>query len=138
MRRQQRSHGRGLRPFTHSARSLICIAQASAMLMPLIFDDRAASDEPRAVTVGTRGEGDRPLHERADVRLHRVHVLGQERLLDLRDQARVRQVDAFDLDLGRLLVEQVSSSFLVYLRIGLSGSKKPQPLKIRPYQPSML
>ena len=30
------------------------------------------------------------------------------------------------------------SSFLVYLRIGLSGSKKPQPLKMRPYQPSML
>ena len=31
------------RPRTHVARSLICIAQASAMLMPLIFDDRAAS-----------------------------------------------------------------------------------------------
>ncbi len=31
------------RPRTHSARSLICIAQASAMLIPLIFDDRAAS-----------------------------------------------------------------------------------------------
>ena len=28
---------------THSARSLICIAQASAMLILLIFDDRAAS-----------------------------------------------------------------------------------------------
>ena len=31
------------RPRTHSARSLICIAQASAMLIPSIFDDRAAS-----------------------------------------------------------------------------------------------
>ena len=31
------------RPRTHSARSLICIAQASAMLIPLILDDRAAS-----------------------------------------------------------------------------------------------
>jgi hypothetical protein len=30
------------------------------------------------------------------------------------------------------------SSRLVYLRIGLSGSKKPLPVKIRPYQPSML
>ena len=30
------------------------------------------------------------------------------------------------------------SSFLVNSRIGLSGSKKPQPLKMRPYQPSML
>src|SRR5262245_2948379 len=29
-------------------------------------------------------------------------------------------------------------SFLVYLRIGLSGSKYPQPRKMRPYQPSML
>ena len=31
-----------------------------------------------------------------------------------------------------------SSSFLVNLLIGLSMSKKPEPLKIRPYQPSML
>ena len=31
------------RPSTHSARSLICIAHASAMLIPLIFEDRAAS-----------------------------------------------------------------------------------------------
>jgi hypothetical protein len=31
------------RPRTHSARSLICIAQASAMLIPLILEDRAAS-----------------------------------------------------------------------------------------------
>src|SRR5438552_18065508 len=30
------------------------------------------------------------------------------------------------------------SSFLVYRRIGLSGSKKPQPAKMRPYQPSTL
>ena len=31
------------RPRIHSARSLICIAQASAMLMPLIREARAAS-----------------------------------------------------------------------------------------------
>ncbi len=30
-------------PRTHSARSLICMAQASAMLTPPIFDDRAPS-----------------------------------------------------------------------------------------------
>ena len=30
------------------------------------------------------------------------------------------------------------SSVLVNSRIGLSGSKKPQPLKMRPYQPSTL
>ena len=95
------------RPRTQSARSLICIAQASAMLIPLIFDDRAASAEPGAVALGAGREGDRPLHERADVRLQRVDVLGQHRLLDLRDQPLVGQVDALDLDLGRLLVEQV-------------------------------
>ncbi len=31
------------RPRTHTARSLICIAHASAMLIPAIFDDRAPS-----------------------------------------------------------------------------------------------
>ena len=31
------------RPRTHSARSLICIAHASAMLIPSIFDERAPS-----------------------------------------------------------------------------------------------
>ena len=43
------------------------------------------------------------------------------------------------LILRRLLVEEVvAARFLVNFRIGLSGSKKPQPRKIRPYQPSML
>jgi hypothetical protein len=32
------------RALTHAARSLICIAHASAMLIPSIFDDRAAPD----------------------------------------------------------------------------------------------
>ena len=36
------------------------------------------------------------------------------------------------------LCSRASSSFLVNFLIGLSGSKKPHPLKIRPYQPSML
>ena len=35
--------GGSSRPRTHSARSLICIAQASAMLIRLIFEDRASS-----------------------------------------------------------------------------------------------
>ncbi len=30
------------------------------------------------------------------------------------------------------------SSVFVYARIGLSGSKNPQPVKMRPHQPSML
>ena len=92
---------------TQSARSLICIAQTSAMFLPLIFDDRASLAEPGAVALGTGRERHRPLHEGADVRLHRVDVLGEHRLLDLRDQALVGEVDALDLDLGRLLVEQV-------------------------------
>ena len=36
------------------------------------------------------------------------------------------------------LYNKSSRSFLVYLRIGLSGSWKPEPLKMRPYQPSTL
>jgi hypothetical protein len=71
--------------------------------------------EPRAVAVRASGEDHRPLHERSDVRLHRVDVLGEHRLLDRRDQAGVREVDALDLDLRRLLVEQVVELPLVEL-----------------------
>ena len=56
------------------------------MLIFLIFDDRAASLSRVPLALGTGGERDRALHERPDVRLHRVDVLGQERLLDPRDQ----------------------------------------------------
>jgi hypothetical protein len=41
------------------------------------------------------------------------------------DEALVGDVDAVDLDLGRLLVEQVVELALGELAIGLSGSKKP-------------
>ena len=77
------------------------------MLIPLILRGPGGLVEPGAAAVGTGGEGDRALHERPDVRLHRVDVLGQERLLDLRDQALVGEVDVVDLHLGRLLVEEV-------------------------------
>ena len=107
------------------------------MFFPSIFDDRAAS-LGGTTTFGTDSERHHPINEGADVRLQRVDVLGKHRLLDRRDQARVGQVDAVDLDPGRLLVEEVAGSFLVNLRIGLSGSKKPQPRRMRPYQPSML
>ena len=63
--------------------------------------------EPGATALGARGEGERPLDEGADVRLQRVDVLGEHRLLDPRDQPLVREVDALDLDLRRLLVQQV-------------------------------
>jgi hypothetical protein len=76
------------------------------MFFPSIFDDRASlpsrvpSHSGQTVKVTAFDEG-------ADVRLQRVDVLGQHRLLDPRDQTLVGQVDSVDLDLGRLLVEQV-------------------------------
>ena len=72
--------------------------------------------EPGAVAVGADGEGDRPLHEPAYVRLHRLDVLGEHRLLDLRDQALVGEVDALHLDLGGLGVEEVLQLLLRELR----------------------
>jgi hypothetical protein len=63
--------------------------------------------EPGAGALGAGLEGDRPLDEGPDVRLHRLDILGQERLLDLGDEALVGEVDPLDLDLGRLLVQQV-------------------------------
>ena len=76
-------------------------------VLPLDLRRPGLLGEPGAVALGTGRERHRPLHEGPDVRLQRVDVLGQERLLDRRDQSRVRQVDPLDLDLGRLLVEQV-------------------------------
>ena len=63
--------------------------------------------EPRAVALRAGLERDGSLHEGADVRLHRLDVLGEHRFLDLRDQALVRQIDALDLDLGWPLVEEI-------------------------------
>jgi hypothetical protein len=72
------------------------------------------------------------------VRLHRFPVLRQERLADARDEALVRQVDVVDLHLGRLLVEQVVQLALGVLTDRLVGSRKPEPVKMRLYQPSEL
>ncbi len=77
------------------------------MLSPLILEDRGGVVEPGTAAVGAGRERHGAFHEGADVGLHRVDVLGQERLLDLRDQPLVGEVDAVDLDLGRLLVEQI-------------------------------
>ncbi len=73
------------------------------------FDLRRASRlvEPGATAIRAGRERHGPLDEGADVRLERVDVLRQHRLLDPRDEPLERQVDALDLDLGRLLVEQV-------------------------------
>jgi hypothetical protein len=68
--------------------------------------------EPRAAAVGTGGESDRPFHERPDVRLHDVDILGQERLLDSRDEPLVGEVHARNLHLGRFLVTEVVALLL--------------------------
>ena len=83
--------------------------------------------EPGAAAVGTGGERYRPLHKRPDVRLHRLLILRQERLLDRRDQPRVRQVDPLDLDLRRLLVEQVVQFLLGVLADRLVRVEEPAP-----------
>ncbi len=74
-----------------------------------LADPRGADQlaEPGAVALGALGEGDRPVHEGPDVRLHRLAVLGEEGLLDLRDQPLIGEVDAVDLHLGRLAVQEV-------------------------------
>ena len=63
--------------------------------------------QPGPVALGARGEGDRALHERPDVRLHGLLVLGQHRPGDPRDQALVGHVDARDLHPDRLMVQEV-------------------------------
>src|SRR5690606_35031709 len=90
--------------------------------------------EPGAVTVGAGREGDRPVHERPDVRLHRLPVLRQERLLDLRDQALVREIDAVDLDLDRLLVEEVVELLLGVVADRLVRVDETR-LGVDPYRP---
>ena len=94
--------------------------------------------EPGAVALGAGGEGDHPLHERADVRLQRVDVLGEHRLPDLRDQPLVRQVDAIDLDLGRLLAEQVVELALGELADRLVRVEEAAPPEDAAVPPSML
>ncbi len=77
------------------------------MLIPWIFDDRAPSFSRVPPQSGQCRERDRSLHERSDVRLHRVDVLGEEGLLHPGHQALVGDVDAVDLHLDRLAVEEV-------------------------------
>ncbi len=77
--------------------------------------DRAPPDSGRARVLGQPGpaalrarrERDGPLDERPHVRLQRRHVLAEHRPLEPADEPLVREVDAVDLDLRRLLVEQV-------------------------------
>ena len=91
--------------------------------------------EPGAAAVGAGGEGHRAFHERADMRLERVDILRQHRLLDPRDESVEGQVDPFDLDLGRLRVEQVIEILravvadrLVHVEAGAREDAAPPPL----------
>ena len=77
------------------------------MFLPVDLRRPGRPAEPGAVALGAGREGDGPLDEGPDVRLHRLDVLGQHRLLDLRDEALVGEVDPLDLDLGRLRVQQL-------------------------------
>ncbi len=63
--------------------------------------------ESGAVALRAGGEGDRALDEGTDVRLHRLDILGEKGFLDFGDQSLVGEIDAVDLDLGRLLIEEV-------------------------------
>ena len=91
-RRQQRRDGRLLQT-AHPLGQVVDLHRAGVGdVDPLDLRGPGGLVEPGAAALGTGGEGDRALHERADVRLHRVDVLGQERLLDPRDEALVGEV----------------------------------------------
>src|SRR5690606_27849530 len=75
--------------------------------------------EPGAAAVGAGDEGDGPVHETADVGLHRLPVPGEEGLADAGDQPLVGHVDAGDVDLGRFAVQQVVQLPLVVPGDGL-------------------
>ena len=93
-RRQQRRDGR-LVQAAHPLGQVVDLHRAGVGdVDPLDLGGPGGLVEPGAAALGAGGEGDRALHERPDVRLHRVDVLGQERLLDPRDQALVGEVDA--------------------------------------------
>jgi hypothetical protein len=79
---------------------------------PLDLRGAGMFGQPRAAAVRARGEGDRAVHERPDVRLHRLLVLGQDGPLQPQDQALVGLVDATDLHPDRLVVQEVVRLFL--------------------------
>ena len=114
-RREQRRHGRLLQA-PHPLGELVDLHRARVGDADLLDLRRPGGlADPGAVALGAGRERHRAVHERADVRLHGVGVLGQEGLLDLGDEPRVGEVDPLDLDLGRLLVEQVVPLALVEL-----------------------
>jgi hypothetical protein len=106
-RRQQRRHRRRVQPADPLGQVADLHRARVGDVDPGDLRRSGGLVESGAVAVGTGGEGDRPFHERADVRLQRVGILGQKRLVYLGDQPLIGEVDAVDLDLDRLLVEEV-------------------------------
>src|ERR687891_1995814 len=108
------------------------------MLIFLIFDDRAPSlsrvpsHSGQVVKVTARSTNARTCGCSESTSLDRNDFW----ILGIRPSY-VRLIPSTLILVGSLW-SRSRSSFLVYLRIGLSGSKKPQPRKMRPYQPSML
>ena len=92
--------------------------------------------EPRPSAVGARGERHGALHEGAQVRLERVGVLRQHRLLDPRHEALVGEVDPVDPHLGRLPVEEVVELRLRVVADRLVGVEEARSLYSRVDQPS--
>src|SRR5699024_11845071 len=82
--------------------------------------------ESSSLAFGTGGEHDGTVDEFADVLLHRVPVLGQERSSDPRDQPVEGDVRAIDPDLLTFGVEQMMSLCLIevgdgFARIEVAG-----------------
>ena len=108
------------------------------MLIPLILEDRAPSlsrvpsQSGQVVNVTARSTKARMCGWSASTSLDRNDFW----ILGIRPSY-VRLMPSTLILVGSLW-SRSWSSFLVKSRIGLSGSKKPAPLKMRPYQPSML
>ena len=86
-----------------------------------------AGGQSRPVAFGAGLERHGALDERAHVRLHRLGVLRQHRLADLGDQAFVGQIDALDLNLGGLLVQQVVQFAFTVVAKGFVGVEEARP-----------
>ena len=108
------------------------------MFLPLIFEDRAASlsrvppHSGQVVKVTARSTKARMCGCSASTSFDR-----NDFWIDGISPAYVRLMPSILILVGSMW-SRAWSSFLLNLRIGLSGSKKPQPRKMRPYQPSML
>ncbi len=108
------------------------------MLICLIFEDRAPSlsrvpsHSGQTLNVIARSTNARTCGCSASTSLDSIDF----RIFGIRPSY-VRLMPSTLILVGSLC-RRSSNSRSVYARIGLSGSKKPQPLKMRPYQPSML